>query len=292
MTTNVDRPPEAWHNQGARIPVRACRLQIGDLKRLYRILNKKVFEYRDVIMLQLARGGDETEETFGQRKARVYNSFVTSVTIQTAQGNMFTGNNEDILDEHNLPEQIVNIFLSTRSVPATVLPIVMRFVNVNLDFTQPPVLDFSRFPTLPTENATRFEIQSDNELWFLGAKTELSDYFVSRKTGVDWLHRGGSYDALLFLAGIPLGIWVLTYLVQIVEAHKFPTFISYSIYVYGFFFTLNLFRIFFSYSRWVFPKIELETHRSAALRQRIVWGAIIVAVLGAAIWDAFKTVFF
>ena len=177
---------------------------------------------------------------------------------------MFTGNSEDILDEHNLPEQIRNIFLSTKSVPASILPIVVRFINVNLDFTQPPVLDFSRFPTLPTENATQFEIQSDNEGWFFGAKSELSEYFsTDARTSVDWLHRGGAYDALLFLLGISLAIWIVIRLDQILESHRFPTIISYSIYVYVFFLSLNLFRMFFSYSRWVFPKIELETHGNA-----------------------------
>jgi hypothetical protein len=107
-----------------------------------------------------------------------------------------------------------------------------------------------------------------------------------------WLHRGGAYDALLFLIGIPLGIWVVIHLTPTVATRNFPTIISYSIYVYAFLATLGLFRMFFSYSRWVFPKIELETLRNAALRQRVIWGAIILAVLGAAIWDALKAFLF
>ena len=147
---------------------------------------------------------------------------------------------------------------STRSVPASILPFVTRLINVNLDFTQGPVLDFPSLPTLPTGNASLFEIQSDNEGWFFGAKSELSEFFMARRTSFDWLHRGGAYDALLFLIGIPLGIWVVIHLTPTVATRNFPTIISYSIYVYAFLATLGLFRMFFSYSRWCFRRLSLK----------------------------------
>jgi hypothetical protein len=59
-------------------------------------------------------------------------------------------------------------------------------------------------------------------------------------------------------------------------------------YVYIFIAALFLFRGLFDYSRWVFPKIEIQTDASPPLRHRAIWLAIMAAVFGGAIWDTIK----
>ena len=44
MTENLSNPNEAWRNFTRRIAIEACKLQMDDLKRLYRILNEKQFD--------------------------------------------------------------------------------------------------------------------------------------------------------------------------------------------------------------------------------------------------------
>jgi hypothetical protein len=55
---------------------------------------------------------------------------------------------------------------------------------------------------------------------------------------------------------------------------------------YTFFVTLVLFRTLFSYTRWVFPKVEIETDATAKpIRHRAIWGAILLALVGPAAYD-------
>ena len=68
--------------------------------------------------------------------------------------------------------------------------------------------------------------------------------------------------------------------------------VSIGLYVYLFFAGLFIFRAVFTYSRWVFPKVEIQTEASPPLRHRAAWLAIMVAVFGAAIWDAIKALIF
>jgi hypothetical protein len=91
-----------------------------------------------------------------------------------------------------LPEDIEIIFISTKSMPLTVIPAVQNFISILLDLTQPSMSDFSRLPTWVTVNETSFEIQADNESWFWGAKSEIDEFFASRLTAVNWLHKAGT----------------------------------------------------------------------------------------------------
>ena len=71
------------------------------------------------------------------------------MTIATLSGVMLTGNNEDILSDNTLPDDIKHILFSTKSVPGTVMSVVPCFINLFIDFTQPPLFDFSRLKPRP-----------------------------------------------------------------------------------------------------------------------------------------------
>jgi hypothetical protein len=295
MATNVGKSPEAWRNHGIiRNPVPACHLQVGDLKKLYCIMSKWQTEYRDQVFpiltqQALVQQPTETDEQFQQRYKRVFDSFVTSVTITTTTGILITENNENVLDENSLPENIKTILISTKSVPATVLPVVSCYINVFLDFTQSPLFEFSRLPTLATVNETNYAVQADNEAWFWAANSELEQYFKGRRSNAEWIHRAGSYDALLFVFGLPVAIW-LTYRASTALARfQLTSIINIAIYVYVFFLVLNGFRMLFSYVRWVFPKIELQTSGQSALKQRGILAAILLSIVGGAAYDAIKS---
>jgi len=242
--TNTGKGPDAWRNHGIKSPLPACNFQVGDLKKLYHFLEKRQIEYRDFFLKNiLAQQPNETEEQFSARYNRVFAAFVTSVTISTLSGVMLTGNNEDVLAEKTLPDDIKFILFSTKSVPGTVMSIVPCFINVFLDFTQPPLFDFSRLPTLATPNETNFEVHADNEAWFWAAKAELDNFFAARKSGNDWMHRAGIYDLLLSFCGLPFGLWASYRIGMVIAKEDIPIYISVGIYVYIFFFALSAFRL-------------------------------------------------
>ncbi len=294
MNDNIEKVPEEWRNHSTKHPIAASRLRRGDLRRLYKLINDKQIEYRDKFMPVLQQQPNETLEVFEARKKRVYNSFVTSMTIHTTSDAMLHGNNEPFLEEANLPDRIRSIFFSTASVPQGVLGIIPPCrIIVFLDFTTPPLLDFSRLPTLPTPNESNFEIVADNHSWFAASNAILTEFFDARKTTLNWLHRAAMYDLLLVLLGLPLSIWAVYRLSEaLVRAPKMPSIISSAIYIYVFLLSLYIFRVLFSYSRWVFPKVELETQGlSSPLRHRNAWLAIMAPLVVAILYDVGKTLF-
>jgi hypothetical protein len=241
----------------------------------------------------LAKTPQESDEDFEQRKIRVYNSFVVSMTITGFNGEKTTGNSEAFLQEENLPEQIRFVFLSTETVPKAVLGSApLCRITIFIDCSRPPSLDLTRLPSLPTPNESNFSVDADHESWFAAANTKLKEFFSSRATSFNWLHRAAVYDVVLYFIGLPAAIWVDYRLGNFLEkASSIAPFVKTGAYIYCFVIVLMLFRLLFSYSRWVFPMVEIEAEiRASPLRHRTVWGAIVLALVAAFLYDGIKAV--
>ena len=117
-------------------------------------------------------------------------------------------------------------------------------------------------------NESNFAISADDESWFSATKARLSQFFSERRTSTDWLHRAAVYDILLVFTGLPMAIWLAYRVVGGITDGRSPPIIISILYVYVFFAAIQLFRILFSYSRWVFPKVELDTESGSPLRHR------------------------
>ena len=161
--------------------------------------------------------------------------------------------------------------------------------SVLLDFSRPPLINFAAQPSAPTPNNSNWIVSAETESWSTSLSTRLTDFFSERKTSVDWLHQPATYDVLLLLMGLPLSLWGSYRLGNLfVAGRNLPAVINTAIYIYSFFVTANIFRALFSYSRWIFPKIEVESPKATALRHRFIWSAIVLGVLGSAVWDGIK----
>jgi len=88
--------------------------------------------------------------------------------------------------------------------------------------------------------------------------------------------------------GLPFALWIDYRFSPSIDKLALPSVLSAALYVYLFFAGLFIFRGIFTYSRWVFPKIEIQSEASPPLRHRVAWLGIMIAVFGAAIWDAVK----
>ena len=116
----------------------------------------------------------------------------------------------------------------------------------------------------------------------------MTQLFDERRTGFNWLHQQGVYDLLLFIVGLPFSLWIDYRFSASINNLKLPSVLASGLYVYLFFAGLFIFRGVFTYSRWVFPKIEIQSEASPPLRHRAVWLGIVIAVFGAAAWDLIK----
>jgi len=245
-------------------------------------------------MLVLQQQPNESADQFAARQKRVHDCFTTSMVIHATNDEQMHGSNEAFLDEINLPDNMWSILFDTGTTPLAVLGFTPACkIVLFLDFTKPPIFDFNRLPTLPTPNESNFETLADNHSWFAASKSTLSAFFEERKTNHNWLHRAAMYDILLLFLGIPLALWV-DYRIGalLVRFSQLPAIITTAIYIYSFLMSLNIFRMFFSYSRWVFPKVELETQiGSSPLRHRGAWAAISIPLLAAFLYDVLRSIF-
>jgi hypothetical protein len=293
MSGSISTTPGDWRSFATRFPIAACRLTRDDLKVLYRLIDERQTVYREKIVAMQMRQSNETLEVFEERKKRVHGAHVTSVTIAAKNGELLTGNNEQIFDAVTYWPDTKSVFFSTQSVPKAVINrLPDDRITLFLDFTQPPALDFSKLPTLPTLNESIFEIAAVDEAWFTLSKTRLVEFFQRRRSRYDWIHGAAVYDLLLVGVGLPLAVWGTVEIGNIAPSiDKLSTFPRVLIYCYALFASITLFRVLFSYARWVFPKIEVEVQgQTSPLRHRAVWAAAIGALFWPAIYDAAKAI--
>lgn len=286
----ASNPNEAWRNFTKQAPITACRLNRNDLKLLYRLVNEKQIEHGNQVVSRLVQSDGETPEQFARRHVYVKNAFITTVSITGANGHVVTGHGETIFDSSLVPERISSILYDTSFSPNAQLQYrPSDRASVLLDFSRPPLINFAAQPSAPTPNNSNWLVSAETESWSTSLSTRLSDFFSERKTLVDWLHRPATYDLLLLVAGFPLSLWGAYRVGDLIIVGKsLPFVLNTAVYVYAFFVSANVFRALFSYSRWVFPKIELESSKSPALRHRALWYTLVIGVLVSALWDAIK----
>jgi hypothetical protein len=256
---------------------------------LYKIINDRQSEYgQSFVNSILAQQPNESSEEFVARQTRVLNAFNTTVNITGANNEIVTGSGEHFLASENIPDNLLTVFFTTIAGPNALAITPQNRATLLLDFSRPTILDFTKLPTWPTPNNSHFEISAVSEPWFTTLNTRLKELFDERRTGLNWLHQTGVYDLLLFLVGLPFALWLAYRFSTSIEKMNLPRVLSSGVYVYLFLTGLFIFRGVFTYSRWVFPKIEIQSEASPPLRHRAVWAAIMIAIFGAAIWDGIK----
>jgi hypothetical protein len=277
---------KAWRNFDTTWPIVACRMRRDDLKRLYTLINERQVEYGKIVLAALIQTHDETVEQFQQRRQRVSQAFVTTVSATGTDGEVVTGQGEDFLNSVNIPEQIRTVFYSTETGPTVTFPgfVPQSKATVLLDFSRRSLIDFTTVPTSPTKNASNFSVSSNSEVWFAALNSRLIKFFGDRKTSYNWLHQQGIYDLLLFVIIIPLALWIDHRLGSFEVLRNAPSIVASAIYVYAFFFVLYVYRMFFSYSRGVFPKVEIQSDCSSPFQHRTVWGTIVIGIIAAVLW--------
>lgn len=275
------------------MPIAACRLSADDLKRLYRLINEKQVELGKRLVAGLYATPQESAEQFKSRTATVQNAFITTVTVTGKNGEVVSGHGEAFFDSPLLPERIQAIAYDTGFTPNAVLKYTpLDRASVLLDFSRPALIDISASPSNPTPNNSNWFITAETESWSTSLGSRLGEFFRERATKLNWMHGPAVYDSLLLVLGLPLSIWAAYRLGHLVSARlRPPTVINTAVYLYAFFFALNVFRGLFSYAKWIFPKVELQSENSGAATHRFLWSAIVLGVLGSAVWDAIKSLF-
>jgi hypothetical protein len=291
IDTASANPNEQWRNYTKNVAIAACVLTSQDLQRLYRIINEKQIELGETLINgAYSQLPNETVEQFQQRRRTGKDAFITTVTFTGANGERVTGHGESIFNSGLLPGRIESILYDTAFSPKALLNYTpANRATILLDFSRPPLLNFVAQPSAPTANNSNWFVTGDTEAWTTSVSTRIADFFADKKTQVNWLHQSATYDWLLVLFGFPFSLWGAHRLGDVsTKLGTLPAVLSTALYIYAFILALNVFRALFSYARWVFPKIELETERSTVGKHRLIWSALVIGVLGGAVWDFMK----
>ena len=158
-----------------------------------------------------------------------------------------------------------------------------------LDFAKPE-FNLSLSPSGSTPNASKILVSGRNETWVNGVYHAVIEFVKNRKTRRQFFHRHSVYDLLLACVSLPFAFSIASKLSGLINDlfGEHSGILKSAAYVYVFYFSVLLFRIFFDYARWIFPIVEYKESTDTAQKHRAILAAIILGVLGNFIYDVFK----
>lgn len=262
-----------------KAPLGACCLTFTDIKQLYARLTERVLEALE-LETQLVHKS-QTQENIDQVRDKLRSSFVVSVVINGADGQTVVDRTHSVFESNNVPDDISTVYftsISTFEVNFKRKP-AHHFV-VNFDFTKPPLIDFVNHSALPTPNNSYIEVFGESENWVSGVFDTVWGKVKARKNEREFLHKAFVYDVSLWFLGLPLSLYVLSWVSAWIESIIHSSYVRVALIIYCVLLMLIVFRMLFSYTKWAFPRIELVTDNSKTRLHRKWWFAILTGVLG------------
>ncbi|MFN4284295.1 MAG: hypothetical protein ACK4NA_16830 [Alphaproteobacteria bacterium] len=275
MASNVERKKQ----------ISPCSLSLNDIEKLFKRLSICVESAAKAEMAIHQKPKDIDADEHEKFLSHIKASHALSVVIRGRDGEVFVDHgNDNAFSSPNLPTRITNIYFDSR--PAFKTRNNNRdpfnWLVINLDFTQPPLMDWSNPVSAPTINASEVTVYGSDENWVAGVM-DIVNRTVDQEVS-SWrrfIHRSFIYDIGLLLFGAPLAFY-LCYLASPLIQNSFlsrHSILTGAGYIYSFFIGVMLYRILFGYTRWAFPKVELIGHGGNAAKHRTLWGALIFAIL-------------
>jgi hypothetical protein len=266
---------------------------MADVKKIFERLSRHVAEEADRRLNALEKPEDQSDQDFGRDKEQIRaTAFRITVTIEGREGDSLFGDRVDLFTSPNLPENISKIFMTnivafenfSKSRPA-------NNFTLHLDFSKPPLLDANTFVSSPTANVSNLTIEGERDSWIAAISEAVMTVVNSRKRRRAWLHAAFVYDFGLLIFSFPIGIyaaWRSSGFVQQVLA-PISAVLSAAAYFYIMIAVAWAYRIFFGYTKWAFPTVELHTPNDSVNTHRKFWYVIVCGLLVQALWEIFRS---
>jgi hypothetical protein len=271
-------------------PIKACKLTLEDIKRLYLKLKDSVQEAGRTTVSGITQLETTSDEEFKSFKDQVLSTFVISIVIRGDKGETLVETSEAIFSSPSLPNKITNVYfdsVATYKAKYNLLP--AQWFTLNIDFSSPKLLDWQNALSAPTPNASNVVIQGSDETWVVGVLHKIQETIIEGATARDFIHKSFSYDLGLWFVGVPAAFYI---------ASKFSSFISrnfsnskfliFAGHFYLFVMALLCYRIMYGYTKWAFPKIELDNGKGLAKKHRVFWWLLISGLLISLLTDLIK----
>lgn len=261
---------------------RGIDLSRDDLIKIYRKLEIRTKEAAELEIENWQRKEGQTDEEFEGLKKEIREAYTVHIRIEKQDRSSISSLDENIFSPEKFPERVIAItFESGIKYKAITNMNPRNQVQLNLDFGRIPVFDAGRLPNLATPNNSFVNVFGQDRDWINAVHGEIMEFINNRRSVREWLHKQSIYDALLLLVGLPLAFWIIYRVSPFFEnLLKDYSFILISaVYVYFFFFSLYIFRYFFSYVQWVWPPNVIEGVIDSSKKHRLVIGGIILAII-------------
>ncbi len=273
-------------------PLHSINLSLEDVRKIFGRLSDYVGEQADREIGQLVKPEDQDEAEFEENKTKLREeAFRITVTVSGPDGASLYGDDIELFGSQNLPDVISTIFMTNITAyqgVARAKP--LSAFELHLDFSKPPLMDSKNLVSDPTPNFSNLVIEGGRDSWVAGISDAVMGVIKHRRNKRSWLHRAFVYDFGLLLLGFPAGLYACWKFSALIEKYlgSIHSFLSATGYVYIVITTLLAYRIFFGYTRWAFPSVELTEHEDAAKRHRAFWYAIATAIVGNVLWEIFS----
>jgi len=273
-------------------PVKTSKFDVKLMKSLFAELETASKTAAKLQSAKFVKQDGQTAKQFREMKQYAEDLCRLKVFITSNEGDQFWSYDSSIFDDPRIPSSIKLIVFD--SSPDHMVKLNQRpnnWIRLELDLAKPVLLDFTISPSAPTMNGSNFLIVSDDGSWSKATHTGLQRILAQARTGLGFLHGRNVYDFYFLALGFPLCFLLLLRINAVVDSFlaRLPnTFFSYSVLIFIFILLSNLFRLFFNYTRWVFPYIQLDWGKKRIAQ--IAWLVVFAPVAGLTIQQAWAAI--
>lgn len=270
-----------WYEQ--RIELRGCELSLFDIKSAYINLHKVNLREGERVISLLQKPSDVSVDDFRRQNDILLDSaFRLTVSVVGFNGTTAYGEDASVFDSPNLPKPIRTIFFTNEnafrrnandSLPAN------RF-SVWLNFDKPPLVDANSIVSSPTFNESNISIHANEVSFHRAVRDIVNSFILSKRKWYSFIHKQFAYDVGLWFLALPYILIMLSIGIDKYIPASGP-YSSFRVAAYLYFGGLALvaYRGLFGYLKWAFPVNSLIENNDLALRHRMFFWGIILALI-------------
>lgn len=240
----------------------SCTFTLQSLEKLFEIFVAITKDAADIEANRLKKPEGKSDQELKELKDYCRSLYIVTIEVFGTRGEYSSAASTVVLQEKQLPHHVSKIvFDNSLKYNFELKKEPPNKIRLEIDFQKPRVFDFTANASLATPNASILFVAGNTETWVEGAYSKVYELLNEHRTNRNWLHVNNAYDLFLWLIIMPTA-FVLLYKIDSLSqlsAKPISTVFVAAFYVYMLFAILYIFRVFFNYLRWVFPKLDLIT---------------------------------
>ena len=261
-------------------PIANCSLSLSDLEAIAKLcIAKNVEAVR--IEDNLVRSIGLDEESLRNHLENIIYKQQVLIFINGYAGESIHSSDPDIFRSHLFPDSVKNVAIESS---------INRKVSTGTDPNNSFRLEFEFAKNFSQVNASPhaagqpqsyLRVEGTDEAWVVATFQVLETKLLSKNNWRGLLHSAGIYELLLFIVMLPLSIFLIDVVSKAFheKLNELNIVARIGSLMYGFLAVIVFYRLFFNYTLWVFPSVELINENGASTAHRRFWWKVISGIL-------------